>query len=101
MAVQAFFDAHAPKDDQERLFPMGIQDAFALEKWDWLCVIEQGRKRKPVAKKGCEIWRRRLRCANPSSPVVPSKSPKCWTAQWMPTNALLTLITGSSESMRG
>lgn len=41
VSVSDFFEANASEQDKEKLFPMGIRDAFTLEKWDWFRAIEQ------------------------------------------------------------
>jgi predicted dehydrogenase len=52
VTVREFFDAHASDADKERLFPMGIQDAFTLEKWDWFRAIEQATEAEASGEEG-------------------------------------------------
>jgi len=40
--LDAYFARHAANDDAERLFPLGLSDAFALLLRDWLSAIRDG-----------------------------------------------------------
>ncbi len=42
--VRDLFEKESLAEDKEKLFPMGITDSFALETYDWLKAIEEGRK---------------------------------------------------------
>ncbi len=46
-SVRDIFSSVVTPEERERLFPMGIEDAFTLEKWDWLRACEK--REKPEA----------------------------------------------------
>lgn len=51
-SVSDFFEANASERDKEILFPMGIQDPFALEKWDWFQAIEKSKTPEASGEEG-------------------------------------------------
>ena len=46
------FEARADADVKDRLFPLGLSDSFALEKYDFLTAIESGREPEMTGEEG-------------------------------------------------
>lgn len=52
VGIHEFFEVHASIADKERSFPMGIRDAFTLEKWDWFHAVEQNAEPEASGEEG-------------------------------------------------